>query len=100
MRLPFCIEQNVTRLDIAMENSMFMRVMDNACDLRNEFHRAPNRHRLAPDHFIQLSAFDEFHAEVARTIALADFVDWNDTGMLQPGCRFGLQTETFEVWFG
>ena len=65
MRFAFCIEQNVPRLDVTMENSMFMRVMNNACDLRDEFHRAPNRHRLAPDHFIQLPAFDEFHAEVA-----------------------------------
>src|SRR5204862_686930 len=80
VRFTFCIEQNVPRLDITMENSMFMRVMNNACHLRDEFHRASNRHRLAPDHLIQSSAFDEFHTEIARTIALAIFLDWHDTG--------------------
>src|SRR5206468_4491233 len=99
MRFTFCIEQNVPRLDIAMENSMFMGVMNNACNLRDEFHRAPNRHRLAPDHFVELSAFDEFHAEVARAITLADFVDRNNTGMLQTRCCFGFKTKALQMRF-
>ena len=82
-----------------MKNAVFMRVMNSACDLRDQFHCAPDRHRLAPGHFVELSAFDELHAEVARAIALADFVDRNDTGMLQTGCGFGLKTETFQVSF-
>ena len=59
----------------------------------------PDRYRLASGYFVELSAFDELHAEVTRAIALADFVDRNDTGMLQTRCRFGLQTETFQVSF-
>src|SRR6266436_478628 len=99
MRFAFRIEQDVSRLDITMQNSMFMRVMNGACDVRDQLRRAPNRHRLAPGHFVELSAFDEFHAEVARAIALAYFVDSNDAGMLQVSCRFGFETETFQVRF-
>ena len=82
MRFAFCIEQDVSRLDVTMENSVFMRVVNSACDLRDQFHRLPDRHRLALGDFVELSAFDELHAEIARAITLADFVDWNDTGML------------------
>jgi hypothetical protein len=32
--------------------------------------------------FIKLAAFNEFHAEIAGAVTLADFVDWNDTRML------------------
>ena len=78
---------------------MFMRVMHSARDLRDEFHRAPDRHRLAPDHFVELSAFDEFHAEVARAITLTYFVDWNDARMLQLGGGFGFQAKAFQVRF-
>src|SRR5439155_6091594 len=60
----------------------------------------PDRHRGSPDNFVKLAAFDKLHAEVALAVPLADFVDRNGTGMLQPGCGFGLETETFEVCFG
>ncbi len=54
---------------------------------------------VAPNHFVKLTAFDELHAEVARAIALADFVDWNDTGMLQTGCGFGFKAKALQVRF-
>src|SRR6266480_5322245 len=49
-----------------------------------------DRHRFASCDFIQLSAFYEVHAEVAGTIAFADFVDGNNTRMVQMsgGLRF------------
>ena len=33
MRFAFCIQQNVSRLDVAMKNPVLMRVMDGAGDL-------------------------------------------------------------------
>ncbi len=39
MRFAFLIEQNVTRLDVAMKDTVLMRIMDRARDLRDEFHR-------------------------------------------------------------
>src|SRR5436305_13615647 len=99
MRLAFCIEQNVSRLDVAMENSMFMRVMNRARYLRDEFRRLSDRHRLPFCHFVELSTFDGLHAEVARAVALTDFVDWNDTGVLQMGRHFGFKAKAFLVRF-
>ena len=99
MRFAFCIEQNVPRLDVAMKNAVFMRVMNSARDFRDQFRRLPDRHRLALDYFVKLTAFDKLHAEVARAIALADFVDGNDTGMLQAGRCFGFEAKAFQVRF-
>jgi hypothetical protein len=46
-----------------------------------------------------MSAFDKLHAEVALTITLANFMDWNDTGMLQVSRRFRFEAKTFQVRF-
>src|SRR6266513_1320768 len=99
MWLTFCIQQNVSRFNVPMKNSMLVRVMDRSRHLRDEFYRAPNRYRLAPGHFVELSAFDEFHAEVARAVALTHFVNRNDTGMLQTRRGFGFEAKTLQVRF-
>src|SRR6266496_3445065 len=99
MRFAFSIEQNVPRFDIPMQNPILMRVMNGAGDLRDEFRRLPDRYRRPPNDFIKLTAFNKFHAEVARAITLADFVDGNDTGMLQSGRGFGFKTKAFQMNF-
>ena len=55
---------------------------------------------VAPDHFVKLAAFDELHAEVARAIALADFVDGNDAWMIEAGGGFGFAAKALQVRFG
>ena len=82
-----------------MQDTVFMRVMSRARHFRDEFHRVPDRHRRAPDYFVQLAAFDEFHTEVARAITLADFVDRNDTRMLQTRCGFSFKAKALQVRF-
>src|SRR5437773_11898590 len=52
-----------------------------------------------PNDLIKLPAFDEFHAEVARAIALAYFVDRNNPGMFQASCRLRFQTKTLQMRF-
>src|SRR6266567_5486245 len=44
MRFARCIEQNVARFDVAMENAAFMRVMNGARHLRYQFRGAPDWH--------------------------------------------------------
>ena len=36
MRFAFCIQQNVSRLDVSMQNAVFMRVMHGARDLGDQ----------------------------------------------------------------
>jgi hypothetical protein len=60
----------------------------------------PDGHGRVSHHFVQLTAFDELHAEVALSIALADLVDWNNAWMIEAGSRFCFQTKAPEVRFG
>ena len=52
-----------------------------------------------PDYFVKLAALDQLHAEVTGTIALTDFVNWDDAGMLQTGGGFSFETKTLQVRF-
>src|SRR2546430_4645639 len=99
MRLAFAIQQNVSRFNVSMENAVFMRIMHCARYPLDEFCRLPDRYWPSADHFLKLAAFDERHAEVARAIALAHFVDWNDAGMIETGRGFRLPTKAFHVRF-
>src|SRR5262245_38244775 len=99
MRFTFCVEQNVSRFDVPMQNAVLMRVMHYARYLRDEFRRLPNRHRGALNDFVKLPAFDEFHAEVARAVAFAYFVNGNDARMIKTRGGFRFPTETFHVRF-
>ena len=93
MRFAFGINENVARLNVAMQDAVFMRVMNCARQFRDEFRCIASRDRRALRNFIELSAVDELHAEVTRTLALAHFVNWNDAWMIQVGCRLGFPTK-------
>ena len=92
------IEQNISRLDVAMQNAALVRELDRSRDFHEQFHRASDRYRLAPQNFIELSALDEFHTEVTRAVALADFVNRNNLRVLQTRRGLGLVTKTPQMW--
>src|SRR5436190_5544332 len=83
-----------------MQNAVFMCIMNGASYLRDELRRLPNRHRPTADHFIQLSAFDKLHAEIALTIPLTHFVDGNDAGMRETGSSVRFAAKGVYVRFG
>src|SRR5215510_650553 len=85
MRFAVGIEQNVSRFDVAMEDTMFVRVMQGARKLRDHLRRLANRHRRPAYYLIKLTALDEFHAEIAGTITFAHIVDGNDVWMIETG---------------
>jgi len=60
---------------------------------------APNRDRLAPGHFVELSAFDEFHAEVAGAIPLIHFVNGDNAWMIETGGGFGFPAKALQMRF-
>ena len=81
------IQQNVSRFDIPMQNPVLVRIVHGARQLGDKLRCATNRHRFAPNDFVQLAAFDQTHAEITTTLALANFVDRNDGWMVQHGGR-------------
>jgi hypothetical protein len=99
MGFAFSIKQNVSRFDVSMQNTVLMRVVNGARDLGDQLRSLPDRHRRAPDYFVKLPAFNEFHAEVTGAIPFAYFVNWNDARMIETRGGFRFPAETFHVRF-
>src|ERR1051326_8705861 len=94
MRFAACVEQDVSRLDVAMEDSVLVRVVHRARHFGYYFRRPPPRYRRSAYDFVKLTAFDKFHAEIARSITLAHLIDGNDKRVIEAcgGCRFASKT--------
>ena len=45
----------------------------------------------------KITPFDELHAEIALTVMFADFVYWDDAGMIEQGNSLGLELEASEI---
>jgi hypothetical protein len=78
---------------------VFVRVVHYVRYLRHEFYRLPDGDCGMPNDFVKLPAFNEFHAEIARPIAFAYFVNGNNARMIEPRCGFRFPTETLHVRF-
>ena len=100
MRFAFRIEQNIPWLDVAMQNAVLVGVMHGPRQLRDQFCGTPDRNRLFPRDLVELAAFDQIHAEVAITVALADFVNRDDEWMVQAGGCLSFETKAFQMCFG
>src|SRR6266699_2938318 len=100
MRFASRVQQHVAGLDVSMQNAVFMRVMDGAGYLCDEFHRMPNRHRCVCYYFVKLAAFNKLHTEVAVAIAFAHLVDGHDGWVIETRRSFSFQTKAFKMRFG
>src|SRR2546430_15093256 len=100
MRFPFLIKQNVSKFNVAMENAALMRVMNSAREFGNQFHRTADRHWLTLKEFVKRAALNEFHAEVARPITLADLIDRNDGRTIQACRSLSFQLESLKTRWG
>src|SRR6516165_2072636 len=97
MWFAFLVEQDVSRLDVSMQNTMFVRVVNSARHLGDEFHHLSEGHRRIANHLVKLTTFDKLHTEIALAIPLADLVDGNDAWMVKAGSGFGFQPKAPEV---
>src|SRR5512132_859931 len=82
-----------------MQYPVLMRVMHGASNLRNQFSRLSDRHRLPLDYLVKLAALDKSHAEVAGAVALAHLVDGYNPRMFETSGSFGLSAKTLQVGF-
>src|SRR5262245_1152588 len=88
-------QQNVRRLDVAMKDSMLMRVLDGAGE--SEQHSRGNarihRSRLLAEPLIERGSVAKLNRQVAGGIAFARFVHRHDIGMVEPGQSLRLTKE-------
>ena len=97
VRFAVSVQQNISWLDVSMQNAVFVCVVHSAGDFRDEFCCLPGRYRTMIDDFVEPISFNKPHAEVARPIALANLVDGNDPRIIKLRRRFRFPAKAFQV---
>jgi len=91
------VEQDVSRLEIAMQNRVLMRVLDSMRHFGHKpdaFAQFVAQDRLG---FLQASPSRVFHAEERQAVfTLADFIDGKNIRMIETGRRFSFTPKTFQ----
>ncbi len=91
---PRLVNQNVGRLQVAMQNPSRMGMRDGPADWQEELRGLARGERPLGDPAGQGRAMHELHAEVRLTFMVADFVDRHNVRMLKAGRRFGFSAES------
>lgn len=81
-----------------MKNPALVGKMHGPRDQRQETGGPPNRQGPAPDGLRQGTALDQLHGQEVLAVVLADVVDGNNVGMIQP--RGGLSLHAKAPHFG
>src|SRR5215472_3274697 len=97
MRFALFIEQNVSRLDVPVKNTVLMRIVDRACHFGDYFRSLPDRHWRTAYDFIELTAFNKFHAEIAGAMTLAHLVDRNDPRVIKARSSLSFPAKALQV---
>ena len=95
VRLSAPIEENVGRLQIAMQDAALVSVVDGPPHLDHQRRqgRAAQRRPIG-----EAAAVDQLHAEIRLLVVLADIVNGDNVGMVEQGGRLGFQTEAGHVF--
>src|SRR6266436_140759 len=99
MRFTICIEQNIPRLNVSMQDAVLMGVMNRSRQPRDEFCCTSERHRLIPDNFIEFATLHQGHTEVARAVAFSDLMNWHDVRMVEASGSFCFDAKALEMLF-
>ena len=92
---PLAIEQQIARLDIAMDQPGLVRMIEPKSRLANVTDRPGHGHgAVSFDEFVQIAAVDEFENEEVQLVFAVDVVSADDVGMIEPGDGPGLTVKT------
>ena len=96
-RFAAAVEQNVSGLQVAMQDSLHMRVLHGARDLGHQRDDPTRIFAKGSRRILQTSAGGKLHAEERQAVvALADFVDRQDVWMIQARGGFRFTSEPNE----
>src|SRR5205823_7541055 len=91
------VEQNVSRLDIAMEHSAAVSIFDSTRDLCHQLHALPRFVAERSCILAQTSLLGELHAEKRQAVlAFTHFINRKDVGMIQTGHCLCFSSETLQ----
>ncbi len=93
----FVVDQNVARLDVAVDHAAAVRIAERAGDLAQDglHHRDGQRSQLTDDR-VEGATLDVLHHEVEQMLAVTNRVDRNDVGMAERRGGLGLTPETLD----
>ena len=94
MRLVIRVEQDVRRLEVAVQHAALMGVMDRPRHLHHDLGRRPRPRGETIEFPGQAAALEQFHAEVQLPVPLAHLVDRHDPRVVQERHRLGLFAES------
>ena len=94
------IDDDVRRLEVAVENASFVGVLHGPGDLAQKKRRPPRPEGSCPRYRIEALANDQIHREVVLTLALAHFVDAYDIGVPQARAIAGFSAKPLHVGSG
>ena len=90
-------DHQVRGLDVAMDDLLFVSVLQRHRGLPNDIHRALGRHRAAfGDDRVRVGPVDEFEGDVKVSVRLAGIVNGDDVVVLECGGRLSLGLEPFD----
>ena len=88
-----CREQNVLGLDVTVNETRLMSVIERPCDFRRHARRGIRRHRPLRYDLGKRAALDQLHGEVEDTLSSTGSEDRHDSGVLEPRRRSRLAKE-------
>ncbi len=108
LRFTVRVDENVARLEIAVQDAVLMRKVHRTGDAHHEASGTPlsfegfgtvdwrGRRGILAQPLLQTATFDQPRAEIVLAAGLAHFVDWNDVRVIELGGRFRLGTEALD----
>src|SRR5262249_9678210 len=91
------VEQNVARLEVAMDHAILMGMMDRVGQSRTKLGRLLRRKLILSQPFGEVRSANEVADDIDPVILLADFVDADDVGMLELRRRTGFAQQQLDV---
>ena len=91
----FFIQQDVVGLDVTVDDAGVVGELERLANLGDNLQRLARREFARPLELAQVQAVHILHDEKRHALDLAEFVDGDDVGMIQPGQGAGLAVEAF-----
>src|SRR5262249_40949702 len=82
---PLPVQEDVLRLDVAVDHALVVRVLQGVADLRYDLQRLSRGQRPTLQEVTQVPAVHVLHREVVKAARVTEIVDGDDIRMVEPG---------------
>ena len=88
------VEQDVLRLDVAVDDALLVRILERLADRRHDDQRLLRRQLPGLQQLPQAHPIHELHQQVIEAVGLAEVIDGDNVRMVEAGQRLRLAGET------